>query len=122
MPHLQEAGFGKFLLIISPLAIAGGVVAYAKYDEEFRKTLVKKVPAVEPVLEMFIDDKNPFDDVQKKFNQYKTSVSSTFDSVSSSVSSVSSSVSSVSSTVSNVTSSVTSLFGSSEPKSELYKF
>lgn len=103
MPHLQEAGFGKFLLILSPIAVTGGVVAYAKYDNQFRQTLVKNVPQIEPVLEMFIDDKNPFDDVQKKFNEYSSSISSSFNNISSSVSSV--------------TSSVTNLF-SSEPKSK----
>lgn len=109
MPHLQEAGFGKFLFIISPFAVTGGVVAYAKYDEEFRKTLVKNVPAIEPVLEVFIDDKNPFEDVQKKFNQYTSSVSSSYESVKS--------------TVSNATSSVTNLFGGgNEPKSEILFF
>lgn len=106
MPHLQEAGFGKFLFIISPFAVGGGVIAYAKYDAEFRKTLVKNVPAIEPVLEVFIDDKNPFDDVQKKFGEYTQSVSSSIDSVKSSVTSV--------------TSSVTNLFGGSEPKSKVH--
>ena len=104
IPQFQEAGFGKFLFIISPFAITGGVIAYAKYDPEFRKTLAKNAPAIEPVLEVFIDDKNPFEDVQKKFNEYTSSVSSSFDSVKTSVS--------------NATSSVTNLFGGSEPKSE----
>jgi mitofilin len=111
MPHLQEAGFGKFLLILSPIAVSGGVIAYAKYDNEFRKLLVKNVPAIEPVLEVFIDDKNPFDDVSKKFGEYKTTVTSSF-------SSLSSSVSSITSSVSNITSSVTNLFGSEEKKPE----
>jgi mitofilin len=104
MPELREAGFGKFLLILSPFAVAGGVVAYAKYDSEFRKTLVTNVPQIEPVLEVFIDDKNPFADVQKKYEEYKTSVTSSVDSITSSVTSI--------------TSSVTNLFGSSEPKSK----
>jgi MICOS complex subunit MIC60 len=106
MPHLQEAGLGKFLFIISPFAVGGGVVAYAKYDPEFRKTLVQNVPAIEPVLEVFIDDKNPFEDVQKKFNEYTSSVSSSIDSVKS--------------TVTNASSTVTGFFGgsSNEPKSK----
>ena len=107
MPVLQEAGFGKFLLILSPFAVTGGVVAYAKYDNEFRKLLVKNVPAFEPVLEMFIDDKNPFGDVSKKFEEYKSTVTSSVDSITSSVSNLTSSVS-------NITSSVTNLFGSEE--------
>lgn len=104
MPHLQEAGFGKFLLILSPIAVSGGIIAYAKYDNEFRKLLVKNVPAIEPVLEVFIDDKNPFDDVSKKFEEYKSTVTS--------------SVSSITSSVSNITSSVTNLFSSEEKKPE----
>lgn len=104
MPVFQEAGFGKFLLILSPFAVTGGVVAYAKYDNEFRKLLVKNVPAIEPVLEVFIDDKNPFDDATKKFEEYKSSVTS--------------SMSSITSSVSNLTSSVTNLFGSDDKKQE----
>lgn len=100
MPELQEAGFGKFLILISPFAATGGIIAYAKYDEEFRKTLVKNVPAIETVLEVFIDDKNPFDDVQKKFNEYTSSVTSSIDSIKLSVN--------------NATSSVTNLFGRKE--------
>lgn len=111
MPNLQEAGFGKILLILSPFAVSGGVVAYAKYDNEFRKLLVKNIPAIEPVLEVFIDDKNPFGDVTKKFEEYKTTVTSSVDSITSSVS--------------NITSSVTNLFGSEEksmPKIYCYVF
>lgn len=85
VPPLREAGFGKFLLLISPLAIAGGAISYAKYDKDFRKTLEKNVPGIEPVLEVFIDDVNPFADIQKKLGEYKkkidettTSISSTF--------------------------------------------
>lgn len=94
---LVEAGFGKFLLIISPFAIGGGVVGYAKYDKEFRQTLVKNVPGIEPVLEVFIDDVNPFADIQKKLGEYQQKISDT--------------TSSISSTVSSATSSVTNLFG-----------
>lgn len=94
---LVEAGFGKFLLILSPLAIGGGIVGYAKYDKEFRQTLVKNVPGIEPVLEVFIDDVNPFADIQKKLGEYQKKVTDT--------------TSSITSSVSSATSSVTSLFG-----------
>lgn len=40
------------------------------YDKEFRKLLVTNVPAIEPVLEVFLDDSNPLADVQKKFEEY----------------------------------------------------
>lgn len=108
---LVEAGFGKFLLILSPFAVGGGIISYAKYDKEFRQTLVKNVPAIEPVLEVFIDDVNPFADIQKKIGEYKKKIDDT-------TSSISSSVSGISSSVSNATSSVTGLFGGSDKKAE----
>lgn len=94
---LVEAGFGKFLLILSPFAIGGGVISYAKYDKGFRETLVKNVPALEPVLEVFIDDVNPFADIQKKLEEYRKKIGET--------------TSSISSTASSLSSSVTNLFG-----------
>lgn len=94
---LAEAGFGKFLIILSPFAIGGGIIGYAKYDKEFRQTLVKNVPGIEPVLEVFIDDVNPFADIQKKIGEYQTKITDT--------------TSSISSSVSSATSSVTNLFG-----------
>lgn len=94
---LVEAGFGKFLLILSPFVIGGGVISYAKYDKEFRQTLAKNVPGIEPVLEVFIDDVNPFADIQKKMGEYRKKIDETS--------------SSISSSVSGVTSSVTNLFG-----------
>ncbi|XP_055676725.1 MICOS complex subunit Mic60 [Lutzomyia longipalpis] len=53
----QEAGFGKFIVILSPFAVTGGVLAYAKYDESFRKTLVSTFPALESTLNALLDDK-----------------------------------------------------------------
>lgn len=53
----REAGFGKVLVILSPLLVGGGVVTYAKYDDGFRKTLVANVPVVEPALNFFLKDK-----------------------------------------------------------------
>jgi MICOS complex subunit MIC60 len=97
VPPLQQAGFGKFLLILSPFAIGGGVISYAKYDKEFRQTLVKNVPGIEPVLEVFIDDVNPFADIQKKIGEYWKKIDETS--------------SSIKSTTSSITSSVTNLFG-----------
>lgn len=82
---LVQAGFGKFLLILSPFAIGGGVVSYAKYDKEFRNTLEKNVPGVQPVLEVFIDDVNPFADVQKKLGEYWKKIDDTTSSIKSSV-------------------------------------
>lgn len=103
---LVKAGFGKFLLILSPFVVGGGVISYAKYDKDFRQTLVKNVPGIEPVLEVFIDDVNPFADIQKKMGEYKKKIDET--------------TSSISSTTSSITSSVTNLFGG-DSKSESAK-
>ncbi|XP_058813535.1 MICOS complex subunit Mic60 isoform X1 [Topomyia yanbarensis] len=96
-PTLQfrEAGFGKVLVILSPLLVGGGVVAYAKYDNEFRKTLVTNVPALDPVLKALLQEENPLDEVSKKLDD-------------------------ISSTISGYTSSVTGFFtgGKEEKKSE----
>lgn len=108
---LQEAGFGKFLLILSPFAIGGGIITYAKYDKGFRQTLVKNVPGIEPVLEVFIDDVNPFADIQKKIGEYRKKIDDT--------------TSSISSKTSSITSSVTGLFGGGskdEAKREFIKY
>ncbi|XP_055587192.1 MICOS complex subunit Mic60-like isoform X1 [Uranotaenia lowii] len=95
LPHLQEAGFGKVLVVLSPFLIGGGVVAYAKYDNEFRKYLVSQVPALDPVLKTLLQEENPLEDVTKKLNE-------------------------ISSTISGYTSSVTGFFssGDEEKKSE----
>jgi MICOS complex subunit MIC60 len=85
---LQEAGFGKFLLILSPFAIGGGVITYAKHDKEFRQLLVKNVPGIEPVLEVFIDDVNPFADIQKKLGEYRQKIDETTSSITSSVTNI----------------------------------
>ncbi|XP_055699547.1 MICOS complex subunit Mic60 isoform X2 [Phlebotomus papatasi] len=52
----REAGFGKFIVILSPFAVSGGVLAYAKYDESFRKTLVSTFPALESTINSLLDD------------------------------------------------------------------
>ncbi|XP_055632999.1 MICOS complex subunit Mic60 isoform X2 [Toxorhynchites rutilus septentrionalis] len=95
VPQFREAGFGKVLVVLSPLLIGGGVVAYAKYDNEFRRTLVSNAPALEPVLKVLLQEENPLNDVSKKFDE-------------------------ISSTVSGYTSSITSFFtgGEQEKKPE----
>lgn len=52
----REAGFGKLLVVLSPVLVTGGVVAYAKYDDGFRKTLVQSVPAIEPALNYLLKE------------------------------------------------------------------
>uniref|UniRef100_A0A182PA36 MICOS complex subunit MIC60 n=1 Tax=Anopheles epiroticus TaxID=199890 RepID=A0A182PA36_9DIPT len=74
LPPLQEAGFGKVLMVLSPILIGGGVVTYAKYDNEFRKTLITNVPALEPVLKTLLQETNPLDEVSKKMDDISKTI------------------------------------------------
>nr|XP_049462965.1 MICOS complex subunit Mic60 isoform X2 [Anopheles coluzzii] len=74
LPPLQEAGFGKVLVVLSPILIGGGVVTYAKYDNEFRKTLITNVPALEPVLKTLLQETNPLDEVSKKMDDISKTI------------------------------------------------
>lgn len=75
IPQFREAGFGKVLVILSPFLVGGGVVTYAKYDNEFRKTLVTNVPALEPVLKALLQEENPLDEVSKKLDEISSTIS-----------------------------------------------
>uniref|UniRef100_A0A182Q2H4 MICOS complex subunit MIC60 n=1 Tax=Anopheles farauti TaxID=69004 RepID=A0A182Q2H4_9DIPT len=74
LPPFQEAGFGKVLVILSPFLIGGGVVTYAKYDNDFRKTLITNVPALEPVLKTLLQETNPLDEVTKKMDDISKTI------------------------------------------------
>ncbi|XP_035891440.1 MICOS complex subunit Mic60 isoform X2 [Anopheles stephensi] len=74
LPPFQEAGFGKVLVVLSPILIGGGVVTYAKYDNEFRKTLITNVPALEPVLKTLLQETNPLDEVSKKIDDISKTI------------------------------------------------
>lgn len=74
-PQFREAGFGKVLVILSPFLVGGGVVTYAKYDNEFKKTLVTNVPAVEPVLKVLLQEEDPFQEVTKKLDEISSTIS-----------------------------------------------
>uniref|UniRef100_A0AAG5CX94 MICOS complex subunit MIC60 n=1 Tax=Anopheles atroparvus TaxID=41427 RepID=A0AAG5CX94_ANOAO len=74
LPPFQEAGFGKVLVVLSPLLIGGGVVTYAKYDNEFRKTLITNAPALEPVLKVLLQETNPLDDLSKKMDDISKTI------------------------------------------------
>uniref|UniRef100_A0A182MLL2 MICOS complex subunit MIC60 n=1 Tax=Anopheles culicifacies TaxID=139723 RepID=A0A182MLL2_9DIPT len=74
LPPFQEAGFGKVLVVLSPILIGGGVVTYAKYDNEFRKTLITNVPALEPVLKALLQETNPLDEVSKKMDDISKTI------------------------------------------------
>uniref|UniRef100_A0A6B2ECB3 MICOS complex subunit MIC60 n=1 Tax=Phlebotomus kandelakii TaxID=1109342 RepID=A0A6B2ECB3_9DIPT len=67
----REAGFGKFIVILSPFAVTGGVLAYAKYDEGFRKTLVSTFPALESTINTLLDDDKG---ITKRFEDTKSMV------------------------------------------------
>lgn len=76
----QQAGFGKILLISIPIVATGGIVAYAKYDSEFRKTLVQNVPGSDKVLKILLQEENPFSDLTKKFDDLTGNVTKYFSS------------------------------------------
>ncbi|XP_052869919.1 MICOS complex subunit Mic60 isoform X2 [Anopheles cruzii] len=96
LPPFQEAGFGKVLVVLSPILIGGGVVTYAKYDNEFRKMLITNVPALEPVLKMLLQETNPLDEVSKKMDD-------------------------ISKTIGEYTSTITGFFGGSEEEKKAEK-
>ncbi|XP_066147240.1 MICOS complex subunit Mic60 isoform X1 [Euwallacea fornicatus] len=78
-PPKQEksgGGGGKLLLTLGALTLAGGAtLAYAKYDENFKKTLTTYLPFTEPVLES-IDMLSP----SILYENTKKSLKSTFSS------------------------------------------
>ncbi|XP_030369709.1 MICOS complex subunit Mic60 isoform X2 [Scaptodrosophila lebanonensis] len=98
-PHMREAGFGKVMLIVTPLAAVGGVITYAKYDNEFRKLVEKNVPGAESIIKVALKEEPPFQGITKNINEQIDSVKKTFTNVSDSMDSV--------------TSKVTGLFGGS---------
>ncbi|KAJ6638910.1 MICOS complex subunit Mic60 [Pseudolycoriella hygida] len=76
LPPLQQAGLGKVIVILSPFAVIGGVSAYAKYDEKFRKTLVSNVPGSETILKILLqEDGNAIDEASKSIGRATQKVS-----------------------------------------------
>ncbi|XP_016991066.1 MICOS complex subunit Mic60 isoform X2 [Drosophila rhopaloa] len=98
-PNMREAGFGKVVLFVSPLAAVGGVITYAKYDEGFRKLVEKNVPGADSIIKVALQEEPPFKGITKSVNDQIDKVKSGFETVTS--------------TVDSVTSTVTGLFGSS---------
>ncbi|EDW97939.1 MICOS complex subunit Mic60 isoform X2 [Drosophila yakuba] len=96
-PHMREAGFGKVVLFVSPLAAVGGVITYAKYDNDFRKLVEKNVPGAGSVIKVALQEEPPFKDITKNVNDQ--------------IDKVKSGIETVTSTVDSVTSKVTGLFG-----------
>ncbi|KAM8706578.1 hypothetical protein ACLKA7_010786 [Drosophila subpalustris] len=91
-PHLREAGLGKVMLLLTPLAAVGGVITYAKYDKGFRQMVEKNVPGAESIIKVTLREEPPFQDLTKSVNEQYDKVKSTFNSVSDSVNSVTSKV------------------------------
>ncbi|XP_017058350.1 MICOS complex subunit Mic60 isoform X2 [Drosophila ficusphila] len=96
-PHMREAGFGKVVLFVSPLAAVGGVITYAKYDDDFRKLVEKNVPGAGSVIKVALQEEPPFKGITKNVNDQIDKVKSGFETVTT--------------TVDSVTSKVTGLFG-----------
>ncbi|XP_075147961.1 inner membrane mitochondrial protein mitofilin isoform X1 [Haematobia irritans] len=94
-PNVREAGFGKVIVLLTPFAIVGGAIQYAKYDKDFRKTLEQNVPGAESLIKIALQEESPFKGINEKFD----SVKKQFDSVSK--------------TIEGATSTVTGLFGGS---------
>ncbi|KAM7361738.1 inner membrane mitochondrial protein mitofilin isoform 2-T2 [Cochliomyia hominivorax] len=95
-PNIREAGFGKVLIFLTPLAAVGGAITYAKYDKDFRKMLEQKVPGAESLIKVALQEEKPFQGVSQQIDNVKKQ----FDSVAK--------------TIEGATSTVTSLFGSSD--------
>ncbi|XP_017846690.1 MICOS complex subunit Mic60 isoform X2 [Drosophila busckii] len=95
--NAREAGFGKVMFLLTPLAAVGGVITYAKYDAEFRKMVEKNVPGADAVIKVALQEEPPFMSVRQSVNEQYDKVKS--------------SLNSVSDTVNSATSKVTGLFG-----------
>ncbi|XP_037814732.1 MICOS complex subunit Mic60 isoform X1 [Lucilia sericata] len=95
-PNVREAGFGKVIVFLTPLAAVGGAITYAKYDKDFRKMLEQNVPGAESLIKVALQEEKPFQGVSQQID----SVKKQFDSVAK--------------TIESATSTVTGLFGGSD--------
>ncbi|TMW53440.1 hypothetical protein DOY81_001438 [Sarcophaga bullata] len=95
-PNVREAGFGKVIVFLTPLAAVGGAITYAKYDKDFRKMLEQNVPGAESIIKVALQEEKPFRGVSQQIDNVKKQ----FDSVAK--------------TIEGATATVTGLFGSSE--------
>ncbi|XP_065371968.1 MICOS complex subunit Mic60 [Calliphora vicina] len=95
-PNVREAGFGKVIVFLTPLAAVGGAVTYAKYDKDFRKMLEQKVPGAESLIKVALQEEKPFQGISQQIDSAKKQ----FDSVAK--------------TIESATSTVTGLFGGSD--------
>ncbi|KAH8284334.1 hypothetical protein KR018_001890 [Drosophila ironensis] len=91
-PHMREAGFGKVVLLVCPLAAVGGVITYAKYDDDFRKKVESNVPGAGAVIKVALQEEAPFQGIKRSYNEQVDKLKSGIDTVSSSVESMTSKV------------------------------
>lgn len=91
IPPVLEAGVGKYIVLLTPLAVGAGAVAYAKWvcvtdygakyyrynnwhvnfreNKAFRQQLVDNIPGIEPVLKVLLqEDGNAFQEASKSIN------------------------------------------------------
>jgi mitofilin len=75
---VSQAGFGKYLVILAPFITVGGVAAYAKHDDDFRKLIIKNVPLAEKPLKVILGEENPLASVTDTFDDLSKSVTGLF--------------------------------------------
>lgn len=63
----REAGFGKVLVLLAPLATMGGLVTYAKFDHEFRRSVEENIPGSASVLKILLKEEQNFQSIPKRF-------------------------------------------------------
>lgn len=80
--QIQEAGVGKYIVLLAPFAAGAGVVAYAKSDEKFRKTLVDTVPGADSLLKVLLQEEgNAVSEATKSINNATQKVIDVKDSI-----------------------------------------
>lgn len=68
----KSGGSGGALLAVGALVLTGGAtLAYAKYDADFKKTLIQYIPFLEPVLK---DSQSPGNIVSEYYKSTKKSL------------------------------------------------
>lgn len=67
----QQASFGKTLILLTPFAAVGGVIAYANYDKNFRTLLEENIPGAKSLLKMALESDNPLAGIGKQIDNVK---------------------------------------------------
>lgn len=80
--QIQEAGVGKYIVLLTPFIAGAGVAAYAKSDEKFRKTLVDTVPGADSLLKVLLQEEgNAVSEASKSINNATQKVIDVKDSI-----------------------------------------